>query len=111
MKINEVIPFPRRQVVEVIKSLGFSERNIKGPLQFTKENFKGRIHIIVDAQQKRETRIRIHQDFLTLAGDGKELHLTQDGDMDSVEVFNAIESILYEKKMEEYDAIHNNDLS
>jgi len=102
MKINKVIPFPRRQVVDVIKSLGFNERNIKGPLQFTKENFKGRIHIIVDAQQKRETRIRIHQDLLTITGDGKELHLTQDGDTAPIEVFNQIQSELYKRKMEQY---------
>lgn len=102
MKVNRVIPFPRQEVIHVIKELGFVDRGINTPVQYIKETERGRIHIFVDAQQKRETRVRIHQDLIFSSTMGKKTyHFTEAGDTIPQDTFNKIESRLYEKKMEE----------
>jgi hypothetical protein len=105
MKINKVLNFPRRIVVEIVKDLGFTHRDVQGPLQFIKETPRGRLHIILDAQQKKETRIRIHQDIIFASTMGGTYHFTEDSDDSPLEVFNKIEAELYKKKMEDYDGI------
>lgn len=102
MKVNKVIPFPRQQVIDVVKSFDFIDRDIPGPVQYIKETERGRIHIILDAQQKRETRIRIHQDVVFSSTMGKTYHFTEDGDATPLDTFNKIEAELYRRKMEEH---------